>query len=186
MPNLFRIASAAVAALALCSCFVASNPLITKANAVWPLDGKTYTSYSWDDATSSWKQSGSGKLERRADTYRLHPDPDPGQQPNPKDDMDFLLADLGGGYFAAQAIDTGDAHTILLDVIKRDGNTVYEFVLKCVDADKALAAAGVIDKFEHSSYDDTCTVSSLDQVRKVLKARLAAGEKPHGKFVFAH
>jgi hypothetical protein len=182
-----RSALAALAALALAGCFVTTKPLITKANAAWPFAGDTaWKSYEWNDDTHEWKASGSGKILRVGDTYRMHPDPESGHEADPKDDMDFLLADLGDGYYAGQAVDNNAEHTIMLDVLKRDGSTFYQYLLMCAPEDKALADHGDIEKYEHGQYSDTCTVGSLDQLRKALNARLAANPQPHGKYVIGH
>ena len=67
--------------------------------------------------------------------------------------------------------------------MKIDGDTVYEYIMMCEDEDKALADRGIIAKYEHGSYNDTCVVASLDQLRRALDAKVAAGWVPHGKYV---
>ena len=179
----FRAFYVAGLVLALAGCYMTTKPIITQANAAWPFtSGTTFKSYSWKEETNAWSASGSGMILRIGDQYRLHPDPEPGQTADPGDEMDFLLADLGGGLYAAQAVDK-DNHTILLDIAKVEGDTVYQYVLSCEPEDKALADQGIIDKFDDGQYSDTCTIGSLDQLRRAFQAKLAAGMIPHGKYV---
>ena len=180
----FSIALAAAAALSLSACYVASKPLVTGANAVFPLADGAFKSFSANDTNGGWDESGSGNLRRVGDHYTLHPDPEPGHAPDPKDDTDVRLADMGGGYFAAEADDMEDNQRIM-DVVKIDGDTAYQYVLTCEDDDKKLADTHVIEAFEHSEYDNTCTVSSLEQLSRAFHAKLDAGLQPHGKYVFS-
>jgi hypothetical protein len=183
MRNMFRAAVATCATLALVGCYVTEKDLITPQNAAYPFAaGTTFTSWSWEKDKNAWEQSGSGKVVRVGDNYRLEPDPEAGQTSDPDDQVVFLLADLGDGYFAAQAREK-DGGTILLDVAKVEGDTVYQYVLMCEEEDKALATQGIIDKFADGEFSDTCTVSSLDQLRRAFQAKLARGMKPHGKYV---
>jgi len=185
MLNLFRLALVVATVFALAGCYMTAKPIITPANAAWPFtSGTAFKSYSWKEDQNAWALSGGGTIVRVGDHYRLHPDPEPGQAADPGDDMDFLLADLGGGYYAAQAEDKED-HTILMDIAKVEGDTVYQYVLMCEAPDKAFVAQGIIDKFDDGQYSDTCIVSSLDQLRRAFQAKLAAGMIPHGKYVIA-
>lgn len=177
-------ALATVAAVSLTGCYVSTKPLITGANAVFPLPASaTYKSSSLDDGDSPSDDSSTGRLVRTGDHYTLHPDPEPGHAPDPKDDMDFRLADIGGGYYAAEADDTEDKQ-IIMDIVRIDGDTVYQYVLTCEDDDKKLADTHVIDAYEHSEYDNTCTVSSLEQLKRAFRIKLDAGLQPHGKYTF--
>jgi hypothetical protein len=184
MPNVFRAALIAAAALALAGCYVTTKPLITQANAAYPFTAGAYKSYEWRE-DKTWKLSGSGAISRVGDHYRLHHNPDPGEAPDSGDDIDFIVADLGDGYYAAEVQDKDDPN-IMLDVVKVEGDAVYQYVLSCEPEDKTLADRGIIDKFEASQYSPTCTVSSLDQLRRAFRAKLAAGLVPHGKYVVTH
>jgi hypothetical protein len=179
-----RIVLVAAAALALSACFVTREPLITQANAVWPFaHGTAFTAYSWKDETKTWEASGSGSVLRLGDRYRLHPNPDPdsGEAPDPDDDTDFLLADMGDGYYMAEARTKESA--ILVDVIKVEGATVLQYVLMCEPEDKKLADERIIDGFEAGEFTNSCRVSSIDQVRRAFRAKLAAGMVPQARYV---
>src|ERR1041385_6211630 len=77
---------ARAAALSLSACYVASTQLITGANAVFPVGDGTFKSFSANDTNGGWEESGSGTLRHVGDHYLLHPDPEPGHAPDPKDD----------------------------------------------------------------------------------------------------
>lgn len=184
--RLLSLTLATVAALSLAACFVTKTPLITASNAAFPFAGGTaFKSFSVREEDGGWEPSGSGTLLRNGDHYTLHPDPEEGRQPDPTDDVDFRLSDIGGGYYAAEAEDKED-NQILLDVIKVDGGDVYQYVLMCGPEDKKLADDGVIAKYEHAEFSDTCTVSSIDQLNKAFHTKLDAGLQPHGKYTAAH
>jgi hypothetical protein len=171
-----------MAAFALAACYVTGKPLITAANAAYPFaDGTAFTAYSWEEDRNGWEQSGSGKVVRVGERYRLVPNPEPGEAHDPEDEVVFLLADLGDGYFAAEASEKDGK--ILLDVAKVEGDTVIQYVLMCEAEDKKLAEQGIIDRFEDGEFTDTCAVSSLEQLRRAFRAKLAAGMKPRAKYV---
>jgi hypothetical protein len=177
-----RIAAALAGTLALAACYVTEKPIITAANAAYPFaDGTTFTAWNWDEDTNAWEQSGSGKIVRNGERYRLVPNPEPGQEHDPEDEVVFLLADLGDGYFAGEASEKDGK--ILLDAIKVEGDTILQYVLMCEAEDKKFAEQGIIVRFEDGEFTDTCTVSSLDQLRRALRAKLAAGMKPRAKYV---
>jgi hypothetical protein len=179
----FLAAFVVPAALLLAGCYVTTKPIITPANAAYPFaDGTTFTAWSWEEDKKEWEPSGSGKVIRVADRYRLKPDPEPGEQPDAEDEVLFLLADLGGGVYAAQAQENDD-NTILLDIAKVEGDTVYQYVLMCGPDDKKLADQGIIETYEHAEFADTCAVGSLDQLRRAFEAKLAAGMVPRAKYV---
>ena len=177
-----RIAAALACAFALAACYVTAKPIITAANAAYPFtDGTAFTAWNWEEDKNAWEQSGSGKIVRDGERYRLVPNPEPGEAHDPEDEVMFLLADLGDGYYAGQASEKDGK--ILLDVIKVEGDTILQYVLMCEEADKPFADQGILDKYAPGEFAGTCTVSSLDQLRRAFRAKLAAGMKPRAKYV---
>jgi hypothetical protein len=177
-----RIAAALTCALTLAACYVTEKPIITAANAAYPFtDGTAFTAWTWDDEKKAFEQSGSGKLVRDGERYRMVPNPEPGQEHDADDEVTFMLSDIGDGYYAAEAREKDGK--ILMDAIKVEGDTILQYVLMCEADDKKLADQGIIAKFEDGEFTDTCTVANLDQLKRALRAKLAAGMKPRAKYV---
>ena len=99
----------------------------------------------------------------------------------PGDATPFTLKSIGGGFYIGQ--EEADSHYVY-DLLKIEGDTIYEYGLTCDDAARPFQSQGLIDTIETAGLlGSTCTVSNFDKLAQVFRA--AAGRQPKAKFIIA-
>lgn len=162
--------------MALGACFESAEPLISAANADFPFaDTFRYTLYEWDKEKSTWQPSETGTVNREGDHYVQIDDGGLIREPKP-----FLLKAIGNGYFIAQQ---PNEMAYIYDLLKIQGDIVYQFGMPCTDADKTFADQGLLDSFTKDSYGgNSCKVSDFDKLKQVLFAVAKERPQPQGMY----
>ena len=150
-------------AVALGACFESVQPLIAAKDADFPFDRNfRYTLYEWDKEKGTWTPSETGTVNREGDHYVQIDDAGLVKEAKP-----FLLKSIGNGYFVAQQ---PNERVYIYDLLKVQGDVVYQFGMSCTDVDRKFADQGLIDSFVSGQYGNTCRVSNFDKLRQVLFA----------------
>jgi hypothetical protein len=163
-------------AMALGACFESAQPLIAAKDADFPLPNTfRYTLYEWDKAKSIWTPSETGTVNREGDHYEQIDDGGLVREAKP-----FLLKDIGNGYFIAQQ---PNEMSYIYDLLKIQGDVVYQFGMPCTDADKKFADQGLLDSFtKDTQWGNTCRVSDFDKLKQVLFAIAKERPQPQGMY----
>jgi hypothetical protein len=162
-------------AIALGACFESVQPLIAAKDADFPFDRTfRYTLYEWDKKKSVWTPSETGTVNRDGDHY-VQVD-DGGLV---KDATPFLLKSVGNGYFIAQQ---PNDMVYIYDLLKIQGNVVYQFGMPCSDEDKKYADRKLLDSHVGGQYGNSCRVSNFDKLRQVLLAVAKERPQPQGMY----
>ena len=166
-----------LSALVLSGCYQSAQSLIATGAGDFPFPQRArYTSFEWNAAMNAWDESEPGLAVRDGDHYVQTPD---GSTPN--DATPFMLKSIGGGYYIGQ--EESDSHYVY-DLLKIEGDTVYEYGLTCDDAARAFQSQGLIDGIESAGVlGNTCTVSNFDKLAQVFRAQV--NRQPKAKFVIA-
>ena len=163
-------------ALVVGACFESAQPLISSASADFPFAKSfRYAFYEWDKEAKTWQPSGTGTINRDGDHYVQIDDGGLVQEAKP-----FLMKSVGDGYFIAQQ---PNEMSYIYDLLKIQGDVVYQFGMPCEDADKKYADQGLLDGFMETQYGNTCRVSNFDKLRQVMFA--IAKERPQPKGMYA-
>ncbi len=126
--------------MALGACFESAQPLIAAAGADFPFDRPVrYTLYEWDKEKSTWQPSETGTINRDGDHYVQLDDGGLVRDAKP-----FLLKSIGNGYFVGQQPNNAD---FMYDLLRIQGDIVYQYGMACTDADKKYADQGLLDCF---------------------------------------
>ena len=175
MRNCCKGAIVAILAAMLCGCFQSAQPLINAQNADYPFDGTFhYTFYEWSKDSKTWSPSDTGTIKRDGDHYMQLADvgTDNGDP--------FFLKSIGDNLYIAQQPDKSN---FIYDLVRLNGNIIYQYGLACSDEDQKFAAQGLIDSFKpESSGSNTCVVSSLDKLTRMFRAIAAERRQPQGMF----
>ena len=165
-----------VVAMAVGACFESVQPLIAASDADFPFERNfRYTFYEWDKEKSTWQPSETGTVNRDGDHYVQIDDGGLVREAKP-----FLLKGIGDGYFVAQQ---PNEMTHIYDLLKIQGDIVYQFGLPCADTDKKFADQGLLDSFmKDTQYGNTCRVSDFDKLRQVLLAVAKERSQPQGMY----
>jgi hypothetical protein len=164
-----------VVAMAAGACFESAEPLISATSADFPLGTNLrYTLYEWDKEQKTWTPSETGMVNREGDHYVQIDDGG-----LVKDAKPFLLKGIGDGYFIAQQ---PNEKTYIYDLLKIQGDIVYQFGMPCEDADKTFADQGLLDGFMETQYGNTCRVSDFDKLKQVLFAIAKERPQPQGMY----
>ena len=163
-------------AMGLGACFESAQPLISTANADFPFTTTArYTFYEWNKEQKTWQPSETGTVSRDGDHYVQIDDGGLTQDAKP-----FLLKSIGDGYFIAQQ--PSDV-IYIYDLLKIQGDVVYQFGMACADADKKFADQRLIDSFTKDSYGgNSCKVSDFDKLKQVLFAIAKDRPQPQGMY----
>ena len=164
-------------AIALGACFQSVQPLIAAKDADFPFTSSfRYTLYEWDKEKSVWTPSETGTVNREGDHYVQLDDGGLVREAKP-----FLLKSIGNGYFIAQQ-PSGDM-VYIYDLLKIQGDIIYQFGMPCTDADRKYADQGLLDSFmKDTQYGNTCRVSDFDKLRQVLLAVAKERPQPQGMY----
>lgn len=163
-----------VVAMAVGACFESAQPLISAKGADFPLGTNLrYTFYEWDKEKKTWQPSETGMVNREGDHYVQIDDGGLVRDAKP-----FLLKSIGDGYFVAQQ---PDDRVYIYDLLKIQGDIVYQFGMPCEDADKKYADKGLLD-FMETQYGNTCRVSDFDKLKQVLFAIAKERPQPQGMY----
>jgi len=175
MKQVLRCAVVALA-MALGACFESAQPLIAAADADFPFDRSIrYTFYEWDKEKSTWQPSETGTVNRDGDHYVQLDDGG-----LVKDAAPFLLKSIGNGYFIAQQPNNA---VYIYDLLRFQGDIVYQYGMACADADKKYADRGLLDSFtKDTPSGNTCSVSSFDRLSQTLRAIANDRPQPQGMF----
>jgi len=170
-----RVAALVLAAV-LGACFESAQPLIAAKDGDFPFDRSIrYTFYEWDKEKSTWQPSETGTVNRDGDHY-VQLD-DGGLD---KDGKPFLLKSIGNGYFIAQQ--PNDA-VYVYDLLRFQGDIVYQYGMPCTDVDKKFADQGLLDSFaKDTQWGNTCRVSSFDKLTRVMRAIATDRPQPQGMY----
>jgi hypothetical protein len=162
--------------MALGACFESAQPLIAAADADFPFDRTIrYTFYEWDKEKSIWTPSETGTVNREGDHYEQIDDGGLVKEAKP-----FLLKDIGNGYFVGQQ---PNEMSYIYDLLKIQGDVVYQFGMPCTDADKKFADQGLLDSFtKDTQWGNTCRVSDFDKLKQVLFAIAKERPQPQGMY----
>jgi hypothetical protein len=163
-------------AMALGACFESAQPLIAPGNADFPFNtGVRYTFYEWDKDKGIWQPSETGTVNREGDHYVQLDDGG-----LVKDAKPFLLKSIGNGYFVAQQ---PNEMVYVYDLLRIQGDIVYQYGMPCTDADKTFADDGLLDSFtKDTQYGNTCTVSDFDKLTQVLRTIAKDRPQPQGMY----
>jgi len=175
MKHVQRCAALALAAV-LGACFESAQPLISAGDGDFPFDRSVrYTFYEWDKDKGTWQPSETGTVNREGDHYVQLDD---GGLVN--DAKPFLLKSIGNGYFIAQQ--PNDA-VYFYDLLRIQGDIVYQYGMPCTEADKKFADQGLLDSFtKDTQYGNTCRVSNFDKLTQVLLAIAKDRPQPQGMY----
>jgi hypothetical protein len=175
MRQVLRFAVVAVA-MTLGACFESVQPLIAASEADFPFTGNfRYTLYEWDKEKGTWQPSETGTVNREGDHY-LQLD-DGGLT---KDGKPFLLKSVGNGYYVGQQ---PNENVYVYDLLKIQGDVVYQFGLPCTEADKKYADQGLLDSFtKDTQWGNTCRVSNFEKLSQVLLAIAKERPQPQGMY----
>jgi len=92
----------------------------------------------------------------------------------------FLLKSIGDNYYIAQKVDNS---LFIYDLVRINGNIVYQYGLPCADEDRKFVAQGLIDSFAvDSPGGNKCTVSSLEKLARLFRAIAAERSQPQGMY----
>jgi hypothetical protein len=177
MRNLFQSAIGLLLALMLGGCFESELPLIAAQEADYPFErGFHYTFYEWNKEARNWEPSETGSVQRDGDHYMQLADVGVSDKGDP-----FLLKSIGDNYYIAQKSDNSSS-IYVYDLVRINGNIVYEYGLPCTDEDRKFVAQGLIDSFTVDSAGNRCSVSSLDKLARVFRAITAERPQPQGMY----
>jgi hypothetical protein len=175
MKTLLRFAVLALG-MGLGACFESAQPLIAANDADFPFDrGVRYTFYEWDKDRRTWQPSETGTVTREGDHYVQLEDGAANNDATP-----FVLKSIGNGYFIAQQPD----HSVYIyDLVRIQGDIVYQYGMPCTDEDRKFADQGLLDSFTADTQSgNSCKVSSLDKLTRVLRAIATERPQPQGMF----
>ena len=171
-----RHAAVLVCALALGGCYESKAPLIAPSEAEFPFaDGTRYVFYEWNAENRHWDTNLAGSLTREGDHYDQFDET--GYLTETKS---FRLKAIGGGYYIAQQ---ENDQVYVYDLIRVDGDIVYEFGMPCRDEDEKFLGSRLIDSFtKDSPYGNTCAVSDFAKLAQAFRAIAAKRPQPQGKY----
>ena len=163
-------------AMALGACFESVEPLIMAGAADFPFDKSVrYTFYEWDKEKNTWQASETGTINRDGDHYVQLDDGGLVKEAKP-----FLLKSIGNGFFVGQQPNN---MAFMYDLLRIQGDIVYQYGMACADADKKYADQGLLDGFmKDTQWGNTCSVSSFDKLARVLRAIADERPQPQGMF----
>jgi len=176
MRNLFQRTVGLLLALTLGACFESERPLIAAQEADYPFErGFHYTFYEWNKQARNWEPSETGSVQRDGDHYVQLADVGGNDKGDP-----FLLKGIGDNYYIAQK---PNSSSFIYDLVRINGNIVYQYGLPCTDEDRKFVAQGLIDSFAvDSPSGNKCSVSNLDKLARVFRAIAAERPQPQGMF----
>ncbi len=162
-------------AMALGACFESVQPLIAAKDADFPFQSTIrYTFYEWDK-NGTWQPSETGTVSRDGDHYVQLDDGG-----LVKDAAPFLLKSIGNGYFVAQQPNNA---VYIYDLLRFQGDIVYQYGMACAEADKKYADQGLLDSFtKDTPSGNTCLVSNFDKLTETLRAIAKDRPQPQGMF----
>jgi hypothetical protein len=162
--------------MAVGACFESAQPLISSKDADFPFTASfRYAFYEWDKEQKTWQPSETGTVNREGDHYVQIDDGGLVKDANP-----FLLKSIGDGYYIAQQ---PNEMAYVYDLLKVQGDVVYQFGMPCMDADKKFADQGLLDSFmKDTQYGNTCRVSNFDNLKQVLFAIAKERSQPQGMY----
>jgi hypothetical protein len=175
MRHFCKSAITAILAALLSGCFESEQPLISAQNADYPFERDFhYVFYEWNKDAKNWEPSETGTVKRDGDHYVQLPDVG-----NDSGDP-FLLKAIGDNFYIAQQ-PSKSSH--IYDLVRINGNIIYQYGMSCTDADKRFAQQKLIDSIKtDSNGGNTCMVSSLDKLGRVFRAIADERPQPQGMF----
>jgi hypothetical protein len=176
MRNSFQNQMGLLLTLMLGGCFESERPLIAAQDADYPFErGFHYTFYEWNKEARNWEPSETGSVQRDGDHYVQLADVGGNDKGDP-----FLLKSIGDNYYIAQRPDNS---SFIYDLVRINGNVVYQYGMTCTNEDQKFVAQGLIDSFAADSQGaNKCAVSSLDKVARAFRAIVAEHPQPQGMF----
>jgi hypothetical protein len=176
MNRLRNVAIAFLCSALLSACYQSAAPLIAPGAADFPFGARLrYTAFEWNIEMRQWEPSEPGSTSREGDHYVQTADGS-----TPGDVTPFTLKSIGDGFYIGQ--EEADSH-YTYDLLKIEGDTVYEYALSCSESDQTFVVQGLIDAIAMEGVvGNICTVSSLDKLARVFRA-VAESRQPKAKFV---
>ena len=167
---------ALVCSVLLSGCYQSAAPLIAPGAADFPWGARVrYTSFEWNAAMRQWEPAEPGVTSRDGDHYVQVVDGSP-----PGDATPFTLKSIGGDFYIGQ--EEADSRYVY-DLLKIEGDLVYEYAMSCDESARKYVAQGLIDDIKMEGLlGNTCTVSSFDKLAQVLRA-IAENGQPKANFV---
>jgi len=168
---------ALVCSALLSGCYQSTTPLIAAGTSDFPFGARTrYTAFEWDADMKQWEMSEPGSTSRDGDHYVQLADGS-----SPADATPFTLKSIGGGFYIGQ--EEADSRYVY-DLLKIDGDTVYEYALSCDDeSGQPFVMQGLIDSITTEGVlGKICTVSSFDKLARVFRT-IQEQRQPKAKFV---
>ena len=169
--------TALLSAVLLSGCYESSKPLIADAKAERPFaDGVRYRAYEWNPADKLFVISEAGTITRQGNYYLQRDDIGfyGGFQP-------FLVQAIGGGLYIAQQ---KSGVVYVYDLLRMEGDTVYEYGMPCVEQDRKFLYQGLIDSIgADSSWSNTCNVSDFGKLARIFRAIAQERRQPQAKYV---
>jgi hypothetical protein len=176
--TMLKLASTILAltsALVLAGCYESAMPLIAASDFPFTRIVR-YSFYEWNADKKQWDMSETGLVVRDQDHYMQLPD-----MADITDGKNFSLKGIGGGLYVAQQFDD---RAYDYDLVKIDGNTIYEYGMPCAAEDRKFVAQKLIDDFKADpQFGNTCTVSNFDKLAQVFRSLAAGNPQPQGKYV---
>lgn len=171
-----KLALAVLAAMALGGCYVSKTPLITQANADYPIkDGARFESYV--PRGRAWRRDEERVVRREGDHYVYVREGDRKKSPP------FLLKRVAKNRYVVQMSDSTDARKVTeyyYQLIDFDGRNAVQYQANC-EARPETVTQGLVDKIEETA-TRRCLFSDLDKLAKVLVQEAPHGA-PEGKYV---
>jgi len=176
MNRLRNVAIAFLCSTLLSACYQSAAPLIAAGTGDFPFAAKLrYTAFEWNAEMRQWEPSEPGTTSREGDHYVQIVDGGA-----PSDTTPFTLKSIGGGFYIGQ--EESDSH-YNYDLLKIEGDIVYEYALSCSESDRPFLAQGLIDAIAMEGVvGNVCTVSNFDKLAAVFRAG-AGSRQPKAKFV---
>ena len=171
-----QVAIALLFTVMLGGCYESATPLIAARDADFPFERTFhYTFYEWNKDTRNWQPSETGTISRDGDHYVQLTDVGTNDKGDP-----FLLKSIGDNYYIAQQPNNAN---FIYDLVRINGNIVYQYGMICADEDKKFVTQGLIDSFKtDSTRGNICAVSNLDKLARLFRAIAAERPQPQGMF----
>lgn len=176
MNRLRNVAIVFLCSASLSACYQSTAPLIAPGAGDFPFGARVrYAAFEWNVEMRQWEPSEPGSTSREGDHYVQAAD---GSAPG--NVTPFTLKGIGGGFYIGQ--EEADSH-YTYDLLKIEGDIVYEYALSCSESDRTFVAQGLIDTIAMEGVvGDVCTLSNFDKLARVFRA-VAESRQPKAKFV---
>ncbi len=180
--------------LLLTACFASKAPLVSAANASWPIkDGAIVTAHSNCAVASETEEKCQGRREGYVEEgktrftvtaagYLATEIPPKPKSDGHKDEI-ALFKDIGGGDYLMQVpleLDERRPFKAMYVLMRFDGNIAYLHAPMCEKEGKDLVREGLL---KESGFFGVCEVGDLEKLATIFRRKVAAGSLPVSKWV---